>query len=600
MAKRSNRRWLVTLVAFAVVLAAPAIAQGAASWQKVPLPRYGGVGGVGGFEFPLGAPSDLQCWQPNRCILASGGNSQVANGLYLFNGEAWRQYATVCGQGNDPDYGAVVWAGPTEFWTITHPSQDFRSVGVALCRFSGGQVVGSYSTKRGALDTSPDPFRRMTSGACSSPESCWFGGEAGSSPEGGRIGSFHLYWDGTELKTIYAPARRGVSDIVFSGTRFTEALFAGPRVGAPLDSALNPIPPYRMLQEIDPAVAAGPAAFSPVQFSAAAESGSPVEETELRALDAAAGPPGGSPTTWAVGGAATSGPNGSPSEPADRGPFVAFRTDAQPWRKIEMPPGIAEPGSNFSDVAGIPGTDRAFATVETPDGSPFVVSIDPGAADPVARITRVPPEEFEDWAQGTGAARIECAAINECWMASSAGWMYHYSDPAFPLTADTAMNAMVTFRPNEVAEQAISDSAPIDDSLLFAPPPAADDQALSPPKGKRLKPAVRSVKSKLKGRVLTLSFRVIRPARLRVVARRKGRVVASAKTRLLKPGRRRVRLRLNPKRWPTRLSMKVTEPGDKPADDDETVTVPDAGVDNTTQVSAACVPPVIKFTPCIR
>ncbi|MFY9489010.1 MAG: hypothetical protein WAP35_10000 [Solirubrobacterales bacterium] len=579
MAKLFSTRWLIPLVAIAVSFAAPAFAHGAPSWERFPLPK------VGTFETPLGAPSEIKCWSANRCLFASQGNANFANGLFVFNGASWRQYATVCGRSTDPIYGGVVWAGPTEFWTITTPSPPYQKIaGIALCHFKDGQVVGSYSTIRGALDVSTDPFHLMTSGACATPSDCWFAGEADRTSDGTRAGSFHLHWNGTSLKTVYAPAKRGVSDIIFDGDRFVESSLAGPRPGAPPDETLGTPPPLRLLQQIDPALDAEPSAFSPVDFEPTPVPGLTGDTAELLALDVVDGP-GAAKISWAVGGGAASGPDVTAGDPANRGPLVAFRNGTGDWTEITMPAGMFGVDTTLSDVAGIPGTNRALATVmvdgaESTFGSATVAMIDTSGSVTVSDVG------FDG-----SASRVECAAVDDCWLATLAGALYRFRDPAaaaLPIDINPAMTTTVTFRPNEVAEQAISDSPPVDDSLLFAPPPDAADQGLAAPPGKPLKPAVRSVRSKLKGRVLILKFRVIRPARLRVVARRKGRVVASAKTRLLKPGKHSVKLRLNVKRWPTRLSMKVTEPGEQQVDDDETVTVPAGGVDKTTEISAAC------------
>jgi hypothetical protein len=54
-----------------------------------------------GFEFrtPLGSPGDLQFFEnrPNRGLLGIEGNASIPRGLYLFDGERWRQLSTVCG-----------------------------------------------------------------------------------------------------------------------------------------------------------------------------------------------------------------------------------------------------------------------------------------------------------------------------------------------------------------------------------------------------------------------------------------------------------------------------------------------------------------------
>ncbi len=91
---------------------------------------------------------------------------------------------------------------------------------------------------------------------------------------------------------------------------------------------------------------------------------------------------------------------------------------------------------------------------------------------------------------------------------------------------------------------------------------------------KRLPPLMRSVRSRLTGRALTIRFRLVRRARIAVIGYRGATVVARTPKRLLRPGQRVLRLRLSPKRWPTRLTFDTTEPGRAPATGggDETVT----------------------------
>jgi hypothetical protein len=75
---------------------------------------------------------------------------------------------------------------------------------------------------------------------------------------------------------------------------------------------------------------------------------------------------------------------------------------------------------------------------------------------------------------------------------------------------------------------------------------------------------MRKIRSRVvRKRILVVSFTLVRPARVALIARRSGRVVARTEQRRMTPGRRRLRLRLDPKRWPTRLSFRVREPGQR-------------------------------------
>ena len=195
------------------------------------------------FSVPLGKPGDLQFLAPNYGLLAVEGNATVPPGLFFYDGAGWHQLSTVCGGPGRTSRIAI--ASPREFWTITLPSKPRRPAqGTALCHFRDGLVVASYSTQ----DQSPDPFREMTAAACNGPSDCWFGGIGAEDATGERRGAFHLHWDGTALKTVYAPQGRGVTDIEahVGGTFFETARIAkfvgentgqldlaGARAGAP-------------------------------------------------------------------------------------------------------------------------------------------------------------------------------------------------------------------------------------------------------------------------------------------------------------------------------------------------------------------------------
>jgi len=108
------------LASVALVAFAPSEAD-AATWRlEQPAPPAGSP-----YKVPLGRPGDLQCWTSNRCLLAVEGNAVVRTGLYVYDGAEWRPLATVCG--GPADTTRIVWAGPTEFWTITTPSLPRRT-----------------------------------------------------------------------------------------------------------------------------------------------------------------------------------------------------------------------------------------------------------------------------------------------------------------------------------------------------------------------------------------------------------------------------------------------------------------------------------------
>ena len=61
------------------------------------------------------------------------------------------------------------------------------------------------------------------------------------------------------------------------------------------------------------------------------------------------------------------------------------------------------------------------------------------------------------------------------------------------------------------------------------------------------------------GLTVIVSFRVSRRARVALIARRGGKVVARTRTRVMKPGKHELRLKLSRQRWPTALAFRTKE-----------------------------------------
>ncbi len=279
----------------------------------------------------------------------------------------------------------------------------------------------------------------------------------------------------------------------------------------------------------------------------------PGGETELLALDGDAG------DLWAVGGGAASGPAAPAGGSVPRPPLAAHLVAGE-FQQLSLSGASFGPSDRFGDVAAIPGSSAAMATVvpfaerHSANSKATVAMIEAGGA---VTTTRLP-------AAGAGrgsAARIACPAPNDCWMATWGGWLFHYSDGA-PEALDTDPNfaGTITFRPNEAAEQFIPDALPEDDSLLFAPPPV---EAPREEEGKRhvhrLPPLLRQIHSHLQGLRLIVTFTVTRRARVQLLAKRGGKVVAHTPQRTFAPGRRRLSLQLSRKRYPTGLAFKTKE-----------------------------------------
>ncbi len=501
------------------------------------------------FQVALGAPGSLTFWAPNRGLLGVEGNSVVPRGILAWDGASWHTLATVCGGPGDTM--RIVWAGPTEFWTISEPSRPRQGSGTGLCHFKDGAVAASYST----ADTSADPYRQMNAGACLSAEDCWFGGIGSRDPTGTRVGAFHLHWDGTALRTVYnAGSGRGVSDIEASGSGYVESSVLGPRAGD--DHAPDP-PPLETEPLLLRRLNGGVFTDDPFVVSSGAE---------VLALD------GSDSTVWAVGGGAASGPGVSAGGVTAHAPVAAVSEGGGPFRELELS-GTYGVADRFEDVAAVPGGAWAalvpFADRGRTNAKALVARLDPsGAVD----VTALPLS-----GSGRGAAaRVAFTSATEGWLVTNAGWLFHYTDGT-ALPVDPAFAGTITTRPNEAAEQFVPDSAPADDSQLFAPPPVAvETTTVEAPEPKQLKALITGVRrpSLSKTLVLSLSFRVTRKAKVQLVARRRGRVVAKTANRTLKPGRHTLKLKLSRKQWPTSLRFKTKE-----LTIDESQLAPDGGDD---------------------
>ncbi len=503
-------------------------------WRlEQPLPPAGAP-----FKVPLGEPGDLSFWAPNRGLLTVNGNDAIARGIFSWDGRSWHQLATVCG--GPGDTARIVWAGPTEFWVISVPSAPRGGSGLGLCHFVNGEVVGSYSTR---VD-SADPFRQMAAGSCNSPSDCWFGGVGGQDALGERIGAFHLHWDGTALTSFYGPQGRGVTDIeAFAGAFYETSL-----VGRAPENRTDPVElaepesTPRLIHRIDP----GPV-FSTNPFTPAPLPGVPDDGTELLGLD------GAGFNLWAVGGGAASGPSAPAGDAVARPPLVAHLTGTG-FEEV-TPDATFSPSTRFTDVAVLPGSDAAWVTA-VPFGERRSVNAKATVArieaDGTTTVDRLP-------AAGAGrgsAARIACPGVNECWMVTRAGWLFHYSDGTeLPQDTEPAFQGTIDFRPNESAEQYVSDTPPEDDSNLFEPPPPPPPGP-RPPRPKKL---LKGVDSKVHGHRLIISFLVARPAKVQLIAKKGKRVVGKTPMRRFNPGRGKLSLKVSPKRWPNKLSFKTRE-----------------------------------------
>jgi hypothetical protein len=594
---------LLALLALAVLAPTLALADESAptaTWQFAPVdpptPPPGTPEPPVTYPVPLGQIGDISFWAPNRGLLITGGTgsscaassgASVPCGLYAYNGRTWHVLSTVCGGAQ----GRIAWAGPDEFWTISdqRPGQVVTAEAeygrVSLCHFQNGAVVGSYAMPL----NQPNSYRPMNAAACLSPDDCWFGGELGEAP---NLGAFHLHWDGHAVTVVYSPEDHEVFSMALAGPGVLfesvslkveeeeEAIDYGdedpnhPSLLHQIDPPGSSVDFHNVLMP-DPSCAADEFC-SPLPDYGADASGLPVEPDTLGplALGSDYTPSGSNPAPpqlWAVAGpyeeaeAASSG--------AGVAHPIALRYSEDPlthehlWTQVigSEEFGGSDPfaeGDEPQGVAPEPGVAAAWITLHTEDGQAHV-----------ARATaagKLSEQDVLGEAQGVGhrgnAGPIACAAANDCWLATSKGWLFHYtnenpSEPQLPEDTDPNFAHVITFRPTDDGVlQLPGDEPPPDDSLANqAPPPPPPPPVASPvPQVLSSGPVILGLRSHVVHRdMLELTFKLVAEAHVQLLAKRHGHVVAKTPRETLKAGRRKLLLRLNPHRWPDKLDLQA-------------------------------------------
>lgn len=597
--------YAASLVLLALAALAPAqagaTAGGApgAKWQLAPVyppaPPPGTPEPPTAYPVPLGQIGDIEFWAPNRGLLitsgtgsscAAGSSASIPCGLFAYDGRGWHVLATVCG-GTE---GRIAWAGPDEFWTISdqRPGQIVVGGGefskISLCHFQAGKVVGSYAMPL----EQPNSYRPMNAAACLSPDDCWFGGQLGEAP---NFGAFHLHWDGSGVTAVYSPEDHEVFSMALAGPGL---LFES--VSLPVEeeqeikySGEDPNHPA-VLHQIDPPGASvdfhnlliadssckGIEFCPPLPDYGSDSGGLPVEPSTLGpfALSSDYSPSGSNqapPQLWAV-----AGPDRG--EAANSGVGVAHPialryaedplTHEHAWTQVlgSEEFGGSDPFASNETPQGVaaePGAGAAWVTLHVEDGEAHVARLGTDG--------KLSERDVLGEAQGVGrrgnAGPIACPAAGDCWLATSRGWLFHYTaedegEPQLPQDTDPNFTHAITFRPTDDGVlQLPADEPPPDDSLANQAPPPPPPPPPPTPAPQVLSNAQVLIGLHLHvshGNVLELTFKLVAEAHVQLLAKRHGRVVAKTPRETLKAGHRKLRLRLNVHRWPTKLDLKAT------------------------------------------
>jgi hypothetical protein len=536
------RRAAALLFVLAVLAAAGSARAAAPEWRsQQPLSSTG--------RAPLGEVGDLECWQANRCLLITSGNNGMPAGLYAYDGAGWYLYSTVCG-GHD---GRIAWAGPDDFWTISdqQAGQETEFTQLlrrrSLCHFKDGAVVASYAEPLGVASS----YFPMSAAACLGPEECWFAGER--LPGTVNVGAFHLYWNGLSVSPFPSLSEsqpeledpgRSVVGLAYHEGSLYESVKVQEGDEAPDESESEP----SFLHKIVPG---GPPAFVPEATASPIFYGEEATPNQLEGFQLS----DDGEALWAVSGAAS-----APAEVA----VLRLGAGASSFEQVPLSDATSPfgPGDKVTGLAGEPGSDAAWVGFRPPsDIGTFPARLALVHADGTVDPPLALPAEGEGVGRYWGSAGpIACPAAGQCWMATQKGWLFHLGPDPTP-NEDPAMHTLVTFRPPDAGLPSVPPtSLPEDDSGANSSSQGEEAplgvQEERPPH--RRPPLVRKLKQRLLGgTTLELTFILRAKAHVRLLAKRKGDVVAKTKDYTMAKGHRRLRLRLDPKRWPTKLDLQV-------------------------------------------
>ncbi|HEV3071638.1 MAG TPA: hypothetical protein VGY76_09490 [Solirubrobacteraceae bacterium] len=591
---------LLALLALAALAPATATAsEGApgAQWQFAPVnpppPAPGTPEPPTTYPVPLGQIGDIEFWAPNRGLLITGGTgsscaassgASVQCGLYAYDGSGWHVLSTVCGGAN----GRIAWAGPEEFWTISdqRPGQVVVTGAeygrVSLCHFQNGKVVGSYAMPL----NQPNSYLPLNAAACLNLSNCWFGGELGQAP---NFGAFHLHWDGHAVTVLYSPEDHAVSAMALAGPGVLfESVSLKVEEGEEIHYGSEDPNHPALLHQLDPpgssvdfhnllmpnSACAVSEFCAPLPNYGTNLGGLPVEPTTLGpfALGSDYTPSGSNPAPpqlWAI-----AGPNGSEAVTSGGGVAhtIALRYAEDPttherlWTQIL---GSEEFGGNdpfnpadevAQGIAPEPGVAAAWISLHGTSGQAQVAR--------VSATGKISERDTLGVAQGVGrrgnAGPIACPATGDCWLATSSGWLFHYADPAaapLPQDSDPNFTHVITFRPTDDGVlQLPADEPPPDNSLANQAPPPPAPPPPPPPPAQVLSnaPVLLGLHTHVHGNTLELTFKLVAEAHVQLLAKRHGHIVAKTPRETLKAGKRKLLLRLNIHRWPTKLDLQAT------------------------------------------
>ncbi len=536
---------------FIIAAAAPAVA---AEWHSEQ-PVGAGIG----VPIPLGEIGDIQFWAPNHGLLITAGDDAVEPGLFAYDGTGWYRYATVCGG----HQGRIAFAGPNDFWTISdqRAGQAIQSGSEgelyrrSLCHFENGRVVASYAEP---LDTATS-YEQMNAAVCSGPDNCWFGGER--LPGSPNTGAFHLHWDGSTLSAVpslivpepgLGDPGRAVTGLaldngqLFESIRLQEGDQAVGEAGAEEPSRLHEVLPGT------------PTPFLPLYPTSALNlnGACPMELGPLHLADE-----GGA--LWGVAGdSGVLSPESGPECPiAKRAPVTVLRFAGAGLEPIRLKgPYAFEDGARIEGAAAEPRSGSVWVSARRPmslSNEPEPASLVKIHADGTVDQPVVLPAPGEGLGVKGPAGPIACSGPEQCWAAASTGWLFHLGEAPSPDLDPAWHPPVIEFRPpdgsvpSEQPDRATDDSGLEEKKAGTEPLPHEE-----PPHVRKRPPLVKNIKQRMVGELtLQIVFELTALAEVRLIAEQKKKVVAATPLHLLRRGRHRLRLKLDPKHWPTAINL---------------------------------------------
>jgi hypothetical protein len=576
----------------------------------------------------LGRIGDIEFWAPNRGLLITAGEPPtIPAGVWAYNGVEW--HALTVGHGSDVGEvcgatdGRIAWAGPDEFWTVSdgRPGQANEIGGGferevpltdnTLCHFAGGEIVGSYAYPA----NQPDSYQEMHAAACLSPSDCWFAGEPLPEPQ---TGAFHLHWNGGALENEpYLGEGHAVEDMrAYEGSLYESVRISRSdrSTGNVVTPALHRVNPEGVLPAIEPED--GPFAEGLPLY----EEGEQARALDFLHLSAAGG------ALWAA-----AGPNVAERVEAGHKPGqVTVALDSGGfWTQLigpQHPLGAIFAGGEGEEAQVLGGEAKnavvSAIAAEPGEGGAWLALAPPGEAGDHTRavVVHVSAEgevseertlpSAEEQQQGVGpkgtAAKLACPAANDCWLATTEGWLFHLAptgERQLPKDPDASFDGPITYRPpDQGLPQVVPDAPPPDDSGLVEEPPdyggTFDESKAGAEQPKTRLPLLSRLHSRLiHGSTLELRFHLAVKARVRLIAKRHRRTVAATRKRIFKAGSRKLLLRLNPRSWPTNLKLQTHALAPLPLV--SSVTGPGAGV-TTESTGLFVLPRVPSLTSGLR